>query len=328
MKIIDQHIKDLLSTHDCVIIPGFGAFIADYKPAVIKPEKSSLPSKYILFNSKLSRNDGLLINAIVESENISYPEAKKAIARYVIELNTEIEEGHKHILQGIGTLQLDEAGFIQFTEQEDNTCLLDTYGLPPIILKKIEKKENNKNTTTKPNHYLHNTLKIAAAAAVIITVILISRPSAPLINTDYASLSFENDSQSITTEDKHAKEDEPATHLEETIESALPQEQDSTKTNTLSNNNPPNIYHEYYHVIIASLASQQKAKEYIVRFKNKYQFEDLSILEGDARYRVSVARFYQSKEAVAFVNSLRLLNPTFKDVWVLPYKQLEVITPE
>ncbi len=140
MTKINHHIKTLLSAHDCVIIPNFGAFIADYCPAVVSDEQSTIPGKDILFNRNLTRNDGLLINALIEEQDLDYTQAKQAIEQYVADINSALAEGEKITFGGIGELSLDESGFVQFIADESNSCLLDSYGLQIVTLEKIEKK--------------------------------------------------------------------------------------------------------------------------------------------------------------------------------------------
>ena len=70
---ISQHIKDLLLTHDRVILPGFGAFIAKYKPAKINQENHTMvpPSKEIIFDEKIIKDGGLLENKMAQTEKIT-----------------------------------------------------------------------------------------------------------------------------------------------------------------------------------------------------------------------------------------------------------------
>ena len=71
---ISNHIFNLLQEHDCVIVPNFGAFVARNISAKISSDGSKIfpPNKEITFNKSLVKNDGLLINRISSSENISY----------------------------------------------------------------------------------------------------------------------------------------------------------------------------------------------------------------------------------------------------------------
>jgi len=54
MLTVEQLIADLLLQHNCVIVPGFGGFVAQRLPAQIDIEKGQVhpPKKSILFNQK------------------------------------------------------------------------------------------------------------------------------------------------------------------------------------------------------------------------------------------------------------------------------------
>ena len=92
---LGQYIIQLLLTHDCVIVPGFGGFVANYCDAVHDESTHTFspPSKKILFNSSLSHNDGLLINHIAEQLNVSYSEAEQMVRQSVDDAWIELEKG-------------------------------------------------------------------------------------------------------------------------------------------------------------------------------------------------------------------------------------------
>jgi len=59
-KDISAYIRELLFRHDCVIIPGFGAFIGNYFPSQVDRNDGLFypPSRRITFNRHLTGNDG------------------------------------------------------------------------------------------------------------------------------------------------------------------------------------------------------------------------------------------------------------------------------
>ena len=321
---LNRHIQRLLSEHDCVIVPEFGAFIADYKPAVVREGKSTIPGKEILFNRKLTRNDGLLINSLIENEGLDYKTAKANIKQGVETWFQQLNNKAAIEIEGVGQLQMDEAGFIQFLAQEDNTCLLDSYGLEAIRLKKITAtKESVLDLSPQHLHKRRNLIiKVASAAAVIALLLIISTPLSDEPLTDYAGFSTElenalRDSNTLP-QDSTSKDSIPQTLKTPSITAV-----DSAHTRSSNTKPSPqkedSINHKTYHIIIASLPNAQMAEAYLNRFKEEYHFETVELLTGQGRYRISVAHFDQPKEAIAFVNSLRLLNPKFSDAWVLPY---------
>ena len=78
---IEQCISELLYRYDCVIVPGLGGFVANYKSATIQPIQNTFspPSKSISFNKNLNNNDGLLANFIAQQEAFGFDDASKKI---------------------------------------------------------------------------------------------------------------------------------------------------------------------------------------------------------------------------------------------------------
>ena len=58
----DTYIAELLEEHDCVIVPDFGGFVANYAPANVNSinHRFDPPYRKISFNKLLVHNDGLL----------------------------------------------------------------------------------------------------------------------------------------------------------------------------------------------------------------------------------------------------------------------------
>ena len=92
-----KHISDLLKYHECVIIPEFGGFISNYKPAQYNRVKNTFspPSKEVVFNAKINKNDGLFINHIVEVENVGYHQAEMAVLNFVDRTLRSLNNGEK-----------------------------------------------------------------------------------------------------------------------------------------------------------------------------------------------------------------------------------------
>ncbi|MDE6077369.1 MAG: hypothetical protein K2G29_06510, partial [Muribaculaceae bacterium] len=65
MNVLFRHIEFLLTRHDCVIVPGLGAFIVTSAPAVIDraSRRVSPPSRSVLFNQAVTLDDGRLANS-------------------------------------------------------------------------------------------------------------------------------------------------------------------------------------------------------------------------------------------------------------------------
>jgi nucleoid DNA-binding protein len=109
-------IQELLVAHNCVIIPGFGAFIGNYKPADVRLYEHKIypPSKNIAFNRTLQVNDGLLVSAVVQQFSVSYQEAEQMVTAFSKECMESLSQNKALILKDIGKFTFDEQQQLQF----------------------------------------------------------------------------------------------------------------------------------------------------------------------------------------------------------------------
>lgn len=136
---ISTFISDLLLEHDCVIIPGFGGFICNYKPAEIHPilHTVSPPSKAISFNRNLKSNDGLLINFIAKGSNVSFLEAAEVVNTWVKSSMGLLKKGEEVLLRKIGKLHHDIEGNLLFEPDESTNYLKSSFGLRTLTVAPI-----------------------------------------------------------------------------------------------------------------------------------------------------------------------------------------------
>ena len=139
---MEIYISELLYRHDCVIIPGLGGLITNYRSAQIHPVSHTLrpPSKSIRFNVNLQEGDGLLANYVSSCESISFSSAQSKIERFVFSIQNDLEHKKEAILPKIGVLSVDINGIISFEPDLKVNFLPDAFGLEaiqsPAILRK------------------------------------------------------------------------------------------------------------------------------------------------------------------------------------------------
>src|ERR1041385_4024506 len=128
---IAHYISELLFHHDCVVVPGFGAFVSTYASAKIHPAQHTFtpPSKQIVFNKHILQNDGLLANAVATAASCSFDEAMKGISVFVNGLNNDLKAGKKTELHNLGMLSLDPEKNIVFEPFPEINFLVDSFGL-------------------------------------------------------------------------------------------------------------------------------------------------------------------------------------------------------
>lgn len=136
---LQAFIVELLFEHDCVIVPGFGGLVANYRSARLNRVSHLIhpPSKHVGFNRNLIQNDGLLANHISIALGITYKEAQAKIDEQVQEFKRALAKEGRLVWEKIGVFFNDTSGYLQFIPEDQENFLLESFGLTSIQLKPI-----------------------------------------------------------------------------------------------------------------------------------------------------------------------------------------------
>lgn len=148
---IDQHISDLLYYHECVVVPGFGAFLTRYFSAEVHSATNMFrpPSKRVAFNARINDNDGLLAKHVATVEGVSYQRALESIAITVRSWQRILRSGKKINLHGVGRLFYDEQGLLQFNPTHDVNYNIKSYGLNIFRATAMEREQKIKRSVNR-----------------------------------------------------------------------------------------------------------------------------------------------------------------------------------
>lgn len=151
---IENYISDLLYRYQCVIVPGFGAFLTQYQNAKVHGTTNAFypPSKSVSFNEQLQSNDGLLTNYIADVLKISYEEASKRLTSAVSSWKVALQNEEKLELSGIGSLWLNEEGKLLFQPSYHINYLTDSFGLSSFVSPAVSREEMKKEVIELENN--------------------------------------------------------------------------------------------------------------------------------------------------------------------------------
>ena len=152
------YISDLLYRYECVIIPGFGAFLGHRVAARHDSELHTFfpPYKRLSFNAQLKENDGLLANYAASSENISYNQALQNVQEFAMQLHADLDNNKRIELDKIGTLSRNDAGKIDFEPASATNFLPEAFGLSSYTVNTIDRKDAIPETeTAEPQPVIH-----------------------------------------------------------------------------------------------------------------------------------------------------------------------------
>lgn len=148
---ITHLIAELLFKHDCVIVPNFGGFVArNYNSNFSKGSNVLYPqSKHILFNKNLIHNDGLLISAFMQKNDMPLTDATKQIEDYRDYVQSLLSVKKRFELDNIGLLYIDAENSLRFEAKTDVNFLLESFGFEPVIANELV-IEPEKQISVKP----------------------------------------------------------------------------------------------------------------------------------------------------------------------------------
>ena len=140
--VLECYISDLLYRYNCVVVPGFGAFLSQHKSAVLNKHTNSFypPSKSLSFNKQLGSNDGLLVTYISEIENCSYEEMLQKVVAQVKEWQGILDNGERLTLENIGSLKSNKEGKVLFQPSYQLNHLTSSFGLSSFVSTPISRE--------------------------------------------------------------------------------------------------------------------------------------------------------------------------------------------
>lgn len=183
-----EHIEYLITRHDCVVVPEWGAFIANYSSSRYDDEHGlmSAPQRLISFNASVSHNDGLIAQSIMRREGLDYPEAMRFIADSVTAFRQQLSLGCEVSMGRLGYFKSHDGEHIEFVPFLSDEACDRFYGLSDMEVKTVEaleqeliEQENAQTAiiTEKPNLFTRKAAKIAASVAVLIGLgVMLSTP--------------------------------------------------------------------------------------------------------------------------------------------------------
>lgn len=287
--------------NDCVIIPEFGGFVANYKPATIENNQFFPPTKEIAFNNKLISNDGLLINYISEAEGLDYFNAKQKLDSFVEETMLNLERNRNVYFDGVGYLHYDSRENLQFEPQLKQNLLVESYGLQNFSYEKLYQRQIPKPAIKVeyrepvPVIFQQRKLKkLAIAIPLLIAMALIPMKK----NNEYLSKSDMGMWETLMQSTPAAPIQTPEQNSTENSINVTASETEQLK----------------YFIIGGSFKSEENADKYIQQLKEQgYNGQNLGVFKG--LNRVAMKGFSTMDEAQKELNSLLSKNPA-SGVWI------------
>ena len=348
---LERHIEILLLSNDCVIVPGFGGFMAHHVDARYDGRDNTFlpPLRTIGFNPQLQINDSLLAQSYVEAYDISYPEALARIESEVAEVRQELETTGKFELSNIGVLYLNESGNYSFEPCEAGILTPELYGLggfnmlplssmeTPVTVEvaknnEVEEKQEESKAKTiaitpsvfddeeeDEQHAEFIQIKksvlrnLAAACIAIVAFFALSTP----LNSPNKQMSKVDTSLLTRIMPKEVTRQNVAQELS-TGNNANSLKLEEKASNALDEKEIKSA-EPYYSIVLASRVTKRNAASYVERLQAK-GLKDAKVIITASNVKVVYGTFDSENEAQVALNKLRH-NEVFSDGWITKIKE-------
>lgn len=356
MKVLVQHLENLLPEHDCVVVPGLGGFVQSEVAARIQPGARLFypASKEIGFNHRLKFNDGLLAQSYQEANDWSFDKANAEIQTAVNEINEKLEAGKFIRLGRIGTLFMIDEQLI-FRPDHHNHFYPEAYGLTPFTfpllnkplasessavaapVHKMEPTEEKRSAVKEKkahvgrDEFIHirfnrnRARQLMVGVAVFLFLLLFSKPAGSLSGSQQAGMMHQYLSKAAPTA-VPAQADSVVQIAKDTV--SVPSEIRSAVPNPGIQKAPlsklPKVVTEAdppaYYIIVSAFQKRATAKRWMDEHEGESILNDAGIVVGKGHARVYVKSFKNESEANEFLNEFTSKHSQYASAWVYSSK--------
>ncbi len=298
-------VQQLLFTHNCVIIPNFGAFIGNYAPSevILRENKITPPTKSIAFNRTLKHNDGILINAVAQYFQLSYVDAETKVIAFASECNQTLLQQKSLIFTNIGRLVADAENNVTFQPYLTINYLPQSYGLQALSIVPIRRlkdealtiqneQQNNIHSELANNKNNRTGRRLIYTGIAILTVIGIA---SSIIFGMYSTNTHRNETSLAPTFDSSIKIAKPAiientanvTTVDTTIALKATKEEN---INSIPTNNTVAISHPLAtYIVIGAFFDEQRADKLKAEAESKGYTVSVSKDTINGLFRTAIA---------------------------------------
>ncbi len=308
-----RHIEFLILRHDCVIIPGFGAFIVTTSPARIDRENCRIypPCRSVMFNQAVNLDDGLLANSYARSMSLTFEEARQVILKDVGKLMAYLKNNGRVQIGRLGCIELGTEEKLIFIPSSTPEKDARTLGFSSISLLSLsDSYSNSHNSLSIPSlvekdhtHYhfrINRTLSKFAAVFTLLFLILVAVILYP-VPTD-----SREQRASVVPVDALIQSKKTIVVDKDTDPSVV-----NIKDETIAE--PSSAVMPKYYLIVGTFTTPNEAERFAE--KNSTSEYPLEAISSRKLTRVSIAMSNDKEELIKKLNSQQIIN-RFPQAWI------------
>lgn len=307
-----SHIAYLLRHHDCVVLPGIGAFVAISHGARLDCESNRFfpPHREITFNSVITHDDGLVSWSIARRRGIPFEQASAIASQLFSDLTHRLHLEGAVDMGRIGTLHRHSDGRISFVPRNNYSSAvlpelkLKPFVAAPVLSLQIEHRSHER-TVAVVRVPLRRRL-IAAVASIAALLILGFALSTPIDVTTAHMASLTGPAFTPPRVEKIEPLPEP-----QGLRLAMAMPDASTSILQVMEKPAPKVPARYV-MVVASLPNRSIAEKYIAEHSDTR----LHLLEKDGKFRVYITTGTTQAEVMEQAAAIEGFSASYPDAWV------------
>ncbi|MCA6443437.1 MAG: SPOR domain-containing protein [Bacteroidetes bacterium] len=140
---ISNSIPSLLHEHHFLVVPEFGAFILNYKSAIVKKTQGVIfpPGYWVSFNSNIQQNDGQFATYLAKELNIALSDANSHLQGFASYCKAVLANRARITIDGVGFFYYDFENNLCFEPNLNDQFNKENFGLTSIKLEEITEEE-------------------------------------------------------------------------------------------------------------------------------------------------------------------------------------------
>ena len=265
--------------NDCVVIPGWGALIANYASSSVESGKVARPGRLIGFNSTISHNDGMLATSLMRRHGIGYEQACSLIADNVTTFRRHLAGGNELAFGRLGYFKLGDQEKLEFVPMTQVASCDEFFGLENVPILTLEQQcsaGNDAVVLATVAVSWRERMKVAAS----IKTANAPKTTTPQVTMKPAAQAKASDRQFVVIDDKGVEKPVNAPfNQEESLESSQNEEMPSSGN---------------FLLVIKSCDSQKRA-ESKARYYSKHGVDTWIVYSGN-KYNLVAAQSDSKKE--------------------------------
>lgn len=311
MDQLSLHIEYLLLRHDCVIIPGIGAFIARDIPARIDASKGIVypRRRETVFNSAVRNDDGLLANSIARRNMTGFEEGRRQALASVSMIRERLKSDGSVTLGRLGILSLGDDSQITFSPIVRGDRISEKIGHMPVSVSHRHKEQETASAAKteskrrfRPDKYWYIPVN-KRLARISACVMLVAGLALSVINGGGDTrMTGHRDMASVVPVEKiiniTSPSEQASAEAKPSITTATsPSAESSVTTKPTGAKEEADASSARFHLIVATFGSRKEAEKYASE-----SVDNVSVVGSKTLWRVSIASGDDRKELLDLLN--------------------------